>query len=197
MNLRLDHDIGAIILAAGNSSRFGDENKLLAKFGEKTVIESTINNIAKLFKKHEITIVLRNKSQLPNFLKFLPYKLTIVLKENFGISDSIKQGLNNFITKDGVIICLGDMPGVSASTYSKIRNSLIEQEDKIIVPLYKGTKGNPIGIPRKFYGKLKKISGDVGFKQLFSQLKKNISFLEIDDKYILKDIDTKKDLQHF
>ena len=35
MNLRLDHDIGAIILAAGNSSRFGDENKLLAKFGKK------------------------------------------------------------------------------------------------------------------------------------------------------------------
>ena len=51
MNLRSDHDIGAIILAAGNSSRFGDENKLLAKFGEKTVIETTINNIAKLFKK--------------------------------------------------------------------------------------------------------------------------------------------------
>ena len=197
MNLRSDHDIGAIILAAGNSSRFGDENKLLAKFGEKTVIETTINNIAKLFKKDEITIVLRNKSQLPNFLKFLPYKLTIVSKENFGISESIKQGLNNFITKDGVIICLGDMPGVSASTYSKIRNSLIEQEDKIIVPLYKGKKGNPIGIPRKFYGKLKKISGDEGFKQLFSQLKKNINFIEIDDRYILKDIDTKKDLQHF
>ena len=133
MNLRSDHDVGAIILAAGNSSRFGDENKLLAKFGEKTVIESTINNIAKLFKKDAITIVLRNKSQLPNFLKFLPYKLTIVLKENFGISDSIKQGLNNFITKDGVMICLGDMPGVSASTYSKIRNSLCEQEDKIII----------------------------------------------------------------
>ena len=197
MNLRSDYDIGAIILAAGNSSRFGDENKLLAKFGEKTVIETTINNIAKLFKQDEITIVLRNKSQLPNFLEFLPYKLTIVLQENFGISESIKQGLNNFITKDGVIICLGDMPGVSASTYSKIRNSLSEQEDKIIVPLYKGKKGNPIGIPRKFYGKLKKISGDLGFKQLFSQLKKNISFIEIDDRYILKDIDTKKDLQHF
>ena len=103
-------------------------------------MKTTINNIAKLFKKDEITIVIRNKSQLPNFLKFLPYKLTIVLKENFGISDSIKQGLNNFITKDGVIICLGDMPGVSASTYSKIRNSLSEQEDKIIVPIYKGTK---------------------------------------------------------
>ena len=197
MNLRLDHDIGAIILAAGNSSRFGDENKLLAKFGEKTVIESTINNIAKLFKKDEITIVLRNKSQLPNFLKFLPYKLTIVLKENFGISDSIKQGLNNFITKNGVMICLGDMPGISASTYSKIRNSLSEQEDKIIIPIYNGAMGNPIGIPRKFYGKLKTLSGDVGFKQLFSQLKKNISFIEIDDRYILKDIDTKKDLQHF
>ena len=197
MNLRSDYDIGAIILAAGNSSRFGDENKLLAKFGEKTVIETTINNIAKLFKKDEITIVLRKKSQLPNFLKFLPYKLTIVLKENFGISESIKQGLNNFITKNGVIICLGDMPGVSASTYAKIRNSLSEQEDKIIVPIYKGAKGNPIGIPRKFYEKLKKISGDVGFKQLFAQLKKNISFIEIDDRYILKDIDTKKDLQHF
>jgi len=197
MNLKSNLNIGAIILAAGNSSRFGDENKLLAKFGEKTVIETTINNIAKLFKKDEITIVLRNKSQLPNFLKFLPYKLTIVSKENFGISDSIKQGLNNFITKDGVIICLGDMPGVSASTYSKIRNSLIEQKDKIIVPLYKGTKRKPIGIPRKFYGKLKKIAGDEGFKQLFSQLKKNINFIEIDDRYILKDIDTKKDLQHF
>lgn len=197
MNLKSDHDIGAIILAAGNSSRFGDENKLLAKFGKKTVIESTINNIAKLFKKDDITIVLKNKSQLPNFLKFLPYKLTVVLKENFGISDSIKQGLNNFITKDGVMICLGDMPGVSASTYSKIRNSLCEQEDKIIIPLYKGTKGNPIGIPRKFYSKLKTLSGDVGFKQLFSQLKENISFIEIDDRYILKDIDTKKDLQHF
>ena len=53
MNLRSDNDIGAIILAAGNSTRFGDENKLLAKFSGKTVIESTINNIAKLFKKDE------------------------------------------------------------------------------------------------------------------------------------------------
>lgn len=197
MNLKSNHNIGAIILAAGNSSRFGEENKLLAKFGEKTVIESTINNIAKLFNKDEITVVLRNKSQLLNFLKFLPYKLTIILKENFGISDSIKQGLNNFITKDGVMICLGDMPGISSSTYTKIRNSLSEQGDKIIVPLYKGTEGNPIGIPRKFYGKLKTLSGDVGFKQLFYQLKKNISFIEINDRYILKDIDTKKDLQQF
>lgn len=197
MNLKSNHNIGAIILAAGNSSRFGEENKLLAKFGEKTVIESTINNIAKLFNKDEITVVLRNKSQLLNFLKFLPYKFTIILKENFGISDSIKQGLNNFITKDGVMICLGDMPGISSSTYTKIRNSLSEQGDKIIVPLYKGTEGNPIGIPRKFYGKLKTLSGDVGFKQLFYQLKKNISFIEINDRYILKDIDTKKDLQQF
>ena len=65
------------------------------------------------------------------------------------------------------MICLGDMPGMSASTYSKIRNSLSEQEDKIIIPIYNGTMGNPIGIPRKFYGKLKTLSGDVGFKQLF------------------------------
>ena len=28
-----------LFLAAGNSSRFGDENKLIAKFGKKTVIE--------------------------------------------------------------------------------------------------------------------------------------------------------------
>ena len=57
MNSRSDHDIGAIILAAGNSSRFGDENKLLAKFGKKTVIETTINNIAKSFKKDEIILL--------------------------------------------------------------------------------------------------------------------------------------------
>ena len=34
-------------------------------------------------------------------------------------------------------------------------------------------------------------------KKVFYQLKKNINFIEIDDRYILKDIDTKKDLQHF
>ena len=43
---------------------------------------------------------------------------------------------------------------------------------------------------------IEKLSGDVGFSNFFS-IKKNISFIEIDDRYILKDIDTKKDLQHF
>ena len=62
------------------------------------------------------------------------------------------------------------MPGYQHHIFknSKLSN---EQEDKIIVPIYKGTK-KPNWNSRKFYGKLKKISGDVVLSNFFSIKKK-------------------------
>ena len=38
--------LAAIVLAAGSSTRFGAENKLLADIGGRTIIESVFSNVA-------------------------------------------------------------------------------------------------------------------------------------------------------
>tara|TARA_B100000925_G_scaffold287953_1_gene268098 strand:- start:89 stop:691 length:603 start_codon:yes stop_codon:yes gene_type:complete len=190
--------IDCFILAAGMSKRMGNQNKLLKKINNNTIlnqtlnnhIESKINNI-NLILGHQKNIVLEYVDQNKVFIiennNFKSGMLSSILKIDENISDDTK----------GVLISLADMPLVTSEDINKLINIFNENNQKIIcIPEYKGKLGNPILLPKEIYKDLiknkSKLSNDKGLKKLI--LDKKYDYIRVSlSEGVTKDFDTIED----
>ena len=190
--------IDCFILAAGMSKRMGNQNKLLKKINNNTIlnqtlnnhIESKINNI-NLILGHQKNIVLEYVDQNKVFIiennNFKSGMLSSILKIDENISDDTK----------GVLISLADMPLVTSEDINKLISIFNENNQKIIcIPEYKGKLGNPILLPKEIYKDLiknkSKLSNDKGLKKLI--LDKKYDYIRVSlSEGVTKDFDTIED----
>ena len=140
--------ISAILLAAGLSKRMNGENKLLKKIYNTPLINHSVKNILSSA-VDELIIVLGHEEDILKKVIIKSQKIKFVSNKNFknGMSSSIKIGLKNLSEKcESFFISLGDMPLVGNNIYNKIIK--LRDNNKIIVPTYKGQQGNPIMFPK-------------------------------------------------
>lgn len=197
----MNSSIIPIILAAGKSGRFGNENKLLYKLTDKTLLEITLTSFIAVFET--IIIVIGSyKTEMTHFLsKYNTNQVIIVFNDEWdtnGMSSSIKKGLQFIQSKydpQGVLIHPGDIPFITLGDLRLIC-SKAEQENyqKIIIPEHNLKHGHPVFIPNFLFSEVFAISekreGMKGFMIKNDHLKKYV----ICGKGILRDIDTKEDL---
>ena len=105
-----------ILLAGGNSSRFGQTNKLMAEFKGKPLVQHSINAFSALPFGLHIGVIVANNPDLEAM--FVQNNFSTVLNQNpkAGQGRSIALGAQ-FAFDNGyssVCICLADMPLVSA-----------------------------------------------------------------------------------
>ena len=187
--------ITAILLAAGESKRFLNENKLIKNYRGKVLINHILKSLI-ISKVQKIIIVLGYEKNKIKNISLKSKKITFIFNKNYkqGISSSIKTGVKK-INKNhkGFIIVQADMPFVKTSHINKIYNSLIKNNKLVHLLVYKKKIGNPIGFNKLVIEKFKKISGDIGAKYMVKKLKNNSHFIKINSNKIFKDLDFKKD----
>ena len=187
--------IKAILLAAGQSKRLKDENKLIKKFKNKPLINHVLNSLVKS-KVNKIIIVLgyQNKKLRKVIKKNNKNIFTINKKFKSGMSTSIKSGLRKISKKDkGFMIVQSDMPFIKSSDINKIYNSIKKGKSLVHALKFNSKVGNPIGFDISTINKFKKIKGDIGAKFMVKRLKKNTNFIKVSSNKIFKDFDLKKD----
>ena len=121
--------ISAILLAAGESKRLKNENKLLKKFKNKPLIHHILKSIQKS-KINKTIIVLGHQFKETKKIIKNNKKIIFVVNNKYkqGMSSSIKTGLKKMDKKDkGFIILQSDMPFVKTSDINKIYNSIIKK----------------------------------------------------------------------
>ncbi|MEQ1867505.1 MAG: nucleotidyltransferase family protein [Micropepsaceae bacterium] len=108
-----------------------------------------------------------------------------------GMATSLKVGLNALPPDvDGVLICLGDMPAVTAASAGQLVAAFDPVEGRaIIVPTYQGKRGNPVLFARAFVDEMRAAEGDVGARALLSQHADAVYEVET-DAGVLADADT-------
>lgn len=187
--------ICAVILAAGESRRMG-QPKLLLPLGDKTIIESVLENVI-ASKVDKILVVLgSNQKMMEKTIKNFPIEITINPRFSTGMLSSVICGFEALPAKtQGVLVVLGDQPSIS----SIIINDLISQYQKtkkgIIVPVYQGRRGHPILIDKKYKRKIHNLNSNIGLRELIHNHPEDILEVKIPHSTILQDIDTPDDYQ--
>jgi len=185
--------ISAILLAAGQSKRMIDENKLTKEFKNIPLIKHSVNNILSS-NIDELIIVLGYQKKIIQNIIDENSKIKFVTNENFvnGMSTSIKTGLIHLSDcSEAFFICLGDMPFINRKIYNHLINS--RNNNNIVVPTYKNKQANPVLFPKFMKPNIMSISGDFGAKKILEKNKNKILNISIDDIGITKDFNTKDD----
>ena len=189
--------IKGILLAAGQSKRLKNENKLIKIFKSKPLINHALNSV-KNSKIKKIIIILGYQFKDVKTKIKKNKKIIFVHNKNYknGMSSSIKAGLKKISKKDkGFIILQSDMPFVKTSDINKIYNSIIRKKYLVHALKYKNKIGNPIGFDISILNKFKKIKGNVGAKYMIKRLKNSTNYIKVSSEKVFKDLDKASDFR--
>ena len=189
--------VAACVMAAGQSTRMGKENKLLSEVKGKTLLQHVLHAI-QCSNVDEVCVITGHESlQVSDSIS--EFNVKIVHNKNYtaGLSTSIKLGIENLGEQiDGVLFCLGDMPFVSTTTINTIV-AAFKSQGNIVVPSYAGQDGNPRLWPRRFFDNLKNLKGDQGAKYLLNLCPQQVHRIDVDNVGIVLDVDDAVALEFF
>ena len=193
--------IMGVILAAGNSTRMGKDNKLLKNIGGAPLIR----NIALEITKSDLdscSIVLGYQSdKVADVIKDLNINLILNPLWKEGQASSLKAALDSLTSSySDLLIMLGDLPGIKSGHLNRIIEEHLSSENrssKITIPSFKGETGNPVIWGRSFFHDLSNLEGDEGGRVLFGQHPAAINLIEMDDPSVVTDTDTPEDFDDF
>jgi molybdenum cofactor cytidylyltransferase len=115
---------------------------------------------------------------------------------HMGQFSSLKTGLVTLQPNiPGAMISLIDHPTVKKETYKLHHHVLMENLDKIILPIYQGRRGHPIVIPKKIIDEILGASDEMNLKDIIKIHSELVFEQLVDDPGILQDIDTQNDLR--
>ena len=189
--------IKGILLAAGQSKRLKNENKLIKIFKSKPLINHALNSVKNSKIKKIIIILGYQFKEVKKKIK-KNKKIIFVHNKNYknGMSSSIKSGLKKISKKDkGFIILQSDMPFVKTSDINKIYNSIIRKKYLVHALKYKNKIGNPIGFDISILNKIKKIKGNIGAKYMVKRLKNSTNYIKVSSEKVFKDFDKASDFR--
>ncbi len=184
--------IAGLVLAAGRSTRMGGPNKLLEEINGKALVRHVAEHVLASRAKPVIVVTGHQKERVERALAGLP--VTFVHNPDFadGLSTSLKAGIAAApADADGAIVCLGDMPQVSAALIDRLIAAFDPARGALVViPTISGKRGNPVLWSRRFFPDLAKVEGDVGARHLIGGYAEAVAEVPLDDAAAFTDVDT-------
>jgi molybdenum cofactor cytidylyltransferase len=185
--------IGAVILAAGRSSRMG-ANKLIAELEGQPVICHIVDTLVASGIAQPMVILGSKADEIRRALAGRSVEYILAKDFENGIGHSIRTGISAAPANwEAAMICLGDMPKVSVATIVALAE--MARKDRIVVPVWQGKRGNPVLWGRMFFAQLRAIEGDVGGRHILAKNADSIVEVAADGPGVLNDIDTQADLE--
>jgi molybdenum cofactor cytidylyltransferase len=178
--------IYAIILAAGQSSRFGSP-KQLADWQDNSLLQHTINMTQPLFDKNIIVILGAHSERIQAKLDQSDISIAINNDWQLGLSSSIRAGINTLpANTEAVMILLCDQP-LLIELWQQHPSAIVASE-------YQQSSGVPAIFPAAFFSQLKSLQGDQGAKKLLMSMQQQVLTIHVPEASI--DIDTQHDFNH-
>jgi molybdenum cofactor cytidylyltransferase len=185
----------AVILAAGTSTRMGTAKQLL-QLDDRPLLQHVLNCVRASGVK-EIVLVLGFAAE--EIQKEIDVQnARVVLNENYrrGMGTSLKEGLSAVDPQcAGALIILGDQPFVRSATLDLLMAEHHRSEAQIVIPTYRGFRGNPVLLDRSVFPEVMALDGDMGCRAIFGDHLGGIVKLPVDDAGILLDIDRHSDFE--
>jgi molybdenum cofactor cytidylyltransferase len=195
--------IGALILAAGQSSRFraggggSDLTKLVAKLDGKPLVRRVAEAAVAAKARPVVVVTGYARSSVEEAVADLDVELAFNPNFASGLASSLKAGLAA-MPRDvmGALVLLGDMPWIEPRLIDALINAFLARKDALAaVPLREGRRGNPVLLGRGLFEAAIRLTGDEGARRLIGALSAGeLVEVEASDRGVTFDIDTADDL---
>jgi molybdenum cofactor cytidylyltransferase len=187
--------VSAILMAAGKSERMG-QNKLLLPFGGRTVIQRTLDSLI-ASRAGEVIVVLGSKAQEIGESIGARRALTVTNPDFAnGMSTSLIAGLGKVSSQARfVMVALGDQPLVTAAVYNRLIEAALNTENGLILPVYRGERGNPIIISMRYRAEILKQTGDVGGRELLNAHPCDVLEVPVDCEGVIINMNTREEYE--
>jgi len=202
-----------VILAAGFGSRYdpsGAENKLLApltrgEFAGRPIAYASASKLCGVLPR-VIAVVRPQSPELGEWLARAGCDVIESADARRGMGASLAAAIRaddalhrsggpkphgGAGVVSGYVVALADMPWIAQDTIAAIAAAL-RDETMIVAPVHRGQRGHPVGFGRAHAAALANLDGDEGARRLLST--HALTLLEVEDAGVLRDIDTRADL---
>lgn len=158
--------ISAIVLAAGEASRFGSQ-KLVASLGGVPLIRRTVENVLAAPVGEVVVVVGREAEAVRDALAGLRVRFAPNPQYREGMSTSIAAGIRSLgPAARAALIVLGDQPELAPEVVGALIRAYRETGKPIVVPVYAGTRGNPVLFDASIFPELLAVRGDRGGREV-------------------------------
>lgn len=184
--------IAGILLAAGNSTRFGAD-KLLYPLSDGTPIAlAAVRPLIEVL-PDSVAVLRPDARRLSEVLATAGMRIVVNDQAERGMGLSLSCGIAATAEADGWVIALADMPFIRIATIRAVVQTL-EQGAGLAAPVYYARRGHPVGFGAAFRDELLGLEGDVGARGLIARHAGRLRSIEIEDPGVVEDIDTPADL---
>jgi len=186
--------IGALILAAGESSRMGRDKALLDYRG-RTFLASVLASLREAGLDRVVVVLGHHAEEIRDAVELGEAAVVVNRDYRLGQTSSLQAGLRELDDPEveAVVLCLVDHPAVSVATVKKLMTAFRETNAPAVIPTYKGRHGHPILIGRSLFDKLLSLDWGQGAATVIRAHRESTEFVEVEDESILVDVDSPED----
>lgn len=188
------YDIEVLLLAAGQSLRMPEHNKLLLDFAGQPLVRHVAETLRSGFRS--VTVVLGYEGgRIKQALDGLDVAFVVNSDFKDGQQNSVLAGLQSLQSKHaGIMVALADLPRLTREDYGNLSETFFSLgSKKIVVPFYGDQRGNPVIVPAAPVQNA--IQGNPAFK-LRSWIDQNPDLMaryEAPNDRFMSDVDTQDD----
>lgn len=185
--------LGAIVLAAGASSRMGGEDKLLKHWRGRALVSWAIDAACASCAGRVIVVAGANIEDIEHQGAT---RAVFVRNPNpaDGLSASLALGVETLGDVDAAAIVLGDMPAISADLIDRLFDAR-RDGDYAVLPTHEGVWGHPVVLSRAALRDALSLRGDRGARTLLEARRANVREVAVETSVILLDLDRQADFE--
>lgn len=183
--------LAGLILAAGESKRFGGR-KQLAKLNGKPMLQHTVDHLGPLFGKDLFVVLGAFHDEIRPHIK---HPVNIVINPDWpaGMGTSIAAGIGEICRNgayDGILIALADQMKIGITQYLSLINQF--EKNRIVASRYGNKNAVPAIFPASLFTQLASLNTQTGARELLVQQQQNTISVPMDDASF--DVDFESDL---
>lgn len=184
--------VGAIVLAAGSSSRMSGPQKLLLEFDGRPMVKSVIE-AASDGGCHQIVVVY-SSDEVKDAVG-VEAEVVHNPRARQGMASSLQVGLRAMRPDmEAAVVMLGDQPMVGSRTVAALLRAWRREGSRPAVAVARGDEGKwapPVVLARELWDELMALEGDAGARQLLDRRPELVDVVPALDR--LDDVDTPED----
>ena len=183
--------VSGVLLAAGESRRMGEVNKLALPVAGQPLLRRTALLLMKLPLRELIVVTGHDAGTTHSLLAGLPVQTVHNAHFRDGQMSSVHAGLGALrVSSDAVLVCLADLPLLELDDLQRLIGAYREGETSVLVPMHRGQRGNPILLANQQREQILAGNRNLGCKRLIQNNPDMVTAVEMDNDHTVFDLDT-------